>query len=182
MPDAALAAACCRGESEAEHRLWAMHKNRMYGVCLRFAASKQEAQDILQEGFLRVFGSVCKFRGEGSLEGWVRKIMVRTALEHLQKRQAMPHLLDLDALENLLPDPQNLDDLDDPISAGKLVELLQKLPPGFRAVLNLYILEEQSHEQIARELGISIGTSKSQLHRAKIFFKKLLDKTLLLVF
>ena len=156
----------------------------MYGVCLRFSASKQDAQDVLQEGFVRVFADICKYRGEGSLEGWIRKIMVRTALQNLQKRQAEPKLIDLDALENLLADPQFLeieDPAEDPFSSGKMVALLQKLPPGFRAVLNLYVLENQSHEQIARELNISVGTSKSQLNRAKAFFKKFLDKSMLLI-
>lgn len=109
-----LAQACCRGDRHAEHRLWTLHKNRMYGVCLRFANSKQEAQDILQEGFVRVFRDICKFRGEGSLEGWIRKIIVRTALENLQKRLTSPETLDL---ENLLVEPQNFDPDDDPFSA-----------------------------------------------------------------
>lgn len=175
----ALAAACCKGERNAQHRLWKQYKNRMYGVCLRFSATAQEAEDMLQEGFVRVFGSICQYRGEGSLEGWVRRVVVRTNLQMLQNQQHIPEKIDLDTLENLLhmAEPIRQDDSE----PGRLVALLQQLPPGFRAVLNLYVIEERSHEEIARELGISVGASKSQLSRAKAFFRKLLDKTLLFI-
>lgn len=182
LPDpeeSALAAACCRGDRGAQRRLWERYKNRMYGVCLRFAATAQDAEDILQEGFILVFRDICQYRGEGSLEGWVRRIMVRTALQHLQKQESTLELIDLDVLEHLLLDEIKPGKIDE--EPGRLVQILQKLPPGFRAVLNLYVIEERSHEEIARELGISVGTSKSQLNRAKAFFRRLLDKTLLLL-
>lgn len=182
LPDpdeSALAAACCRGDRGAQRRLWERYKNRMYGVCLRFAATAQDAEDVLQEGFIQVFRDICQYRGEGSLEGWVRRIMVRTALQHLQKQETTLELIDLDVLEHLLLDEIKPGKIDE--EPGRLVQILQKLPPGFRAVLNLYVIEERSHEEIARELGISVGTSKSQLNRAKTFFRRLLDKTLLLL-
>ena len=179
LDESALAAACCRGDRGAQRRLWEHYKNRMYGVCLRFAATAQDAEDILQEGFILVFRDICQYRGEGSLEGWVRRIMVRTALQHLQKQETTLELIDLDALEHLLLDEAKSGKMDE--EPGRLVHVLQKLPPGFRAVLNLYVIEERSHEEIARELGISVGTSKSQLNRAKAFFRRLLDKTLFLL-
>lgn len=177
--ESALAAACCRGDSRAQRKLWERYKNRMYGVCLRFTATVEDAEDILQEGFIQVFRDICQYRGEGSLEGWVRRIMVRTALQHLQKQETTLELIDLAVLEHLLLDEIKPGKIDE--EPGRLVQILQKLPPGFRAVLNLYVIEERSHEEIARELGISVGTSKSQLNRAKTFFRRLLDKTLLLL-
>lgn len=177
--DLALAAGCCMGDRLAQRKLWERYKNRMYGVCLRFAATKQDAEDMLQEGFIRVFRDICQYRGEGSLEGWVRRIMIRTALKHLQKQQPAVSPIDHEALERLLSEPG--DPVDNAPDAGSLVQMLQQMPPGFRVVLNLYVIEERSHEEIARELGISIGTSKSQLNRAKAFFKKLLNQTLLLL-
>jgi len=174
-----LASACCAGERRAQHLLWQRYKNRMYGVCLRFAATSEAAEDMLQEGFVKVYQNICQYRGEGSLEGWVRRIIVRTCLQMLQIQQNIPNKIDLDALENILFNPETTDPQTP--ESGRLVALLQQLPPGFRAVLNLYVIEERSHEEIARELGISVGASKSQLHRAKAFFRKLLDKTLLLI-
>ncbi|MCK6693693.1 MAG: RNA polymerase sigma factor, partial [Thermoanaerobaculia bacterium] len=158
--ESALAAACCRGDSRAQRKLWERYKNRMYGVCLRFTATVEDAEDVLQEGFIQVFRDICQYRGEGSLEGWVRRIMVRTALQHLQKQETTLELIDLAVLEHLLLDEIKPGKIDE--EPGRLVQILQKLPPGFRAVLNLYVIEERSHEEIARELGISVGTSKSQ--------------------
>lgn len=184
-PDAAgyaLAEACRRGDRRAQRAVWKRYKNRMFGVCMRFAASRQEAEDLLQEAFIRVFNDIGQYRGEGSLEGWIRRITVRTALQYLQKqKRCIIEELDeaqwefaLQAADEALAEA----DEDEP---GRLVLLLQNLPPGFRAVLNLYVLEERTHEDIARTLGISVGTSKSQLHRAKEHLRRLLDKTLLLL-
>lgn len=174
--DLELAAACRTGEPQAQRALWKRYKNRMYGVCLRLAASPQEAEDWLQEAFIQVFRHIEKYRGEGSLEGWVRRIVVRTAIQHLKLQRLKTTGLDDETLERLLFENAETDagERDEP---GRLVELLQQLPPGFRAVLNLYVLEERSHEEIARELNITVGTSKSQLSRAKAFLKRLIDKT-----
>ncbi len=177
----ALAEACRLGDRKAQRTLWGRYKNRMFGVCLRFAASREEAEDLLQEAFVRVFHDIGRYRGEGSLEGWVRRIVVRTSLQHLQKQRLVIEMLDEVQLEKALHTPdQNFAGAEDD-EPGRLVALLHQLPPGFRAVLNLYAIEERSHEEIARELNISVGTSKSQLHRAKAFMRRLLDKTLLLI-
>lgn len=153
----------------------------MFGVCLRFAASRQEAEDLLQEAFLRVFQDIGQYRGEGSLEGWVRRIVLRTCLGYLQKHHRLDTVtLEEEELEKILQiKDQALAGTED--EPGRLVTLIQHLPPGFRAVLNLYVIEERSHEEIARALGITISTSKSQLNRAKAFLRRLVDKTLLLV-
>ncbi|MBL7798964.1 MAG: RNA polymerase sigma factor [Saprospiraceae bacterium] len=152
----------------------------MYGVCLRLAASPQEAEDWLQEAFIRVFRHIGKYRGEGSLEGWVRRVVVRTAIQHLKQQRLKTTDFGNETLERLLFEEgeTGVGEGDEP---ERLVGLLQQLPPGFRAVLNLYVLEERSHEEIARELNITVGTSKSQLSRAKAFLKRLIDKTLILL-
>lgn len=175
----ALAAACCSGDQQAQRRLWERYKNAMFGVCLRFAATRHDAEDLLQEGFIQVFRSICRYRGEGSLEGWIRRVMVGTALKHLPIQQGFADPTDPDALHSLLSEPAQAGE--DDLEPGRLVRLLQSLPPGFRAVLNLYVIEECSHEEIARALGISVGTSKSQLSRAKTLLRKLLDQALLLL-
>ena len=177
----ALAEACFTGDRLAQRALWERYKNRMFGVCLRFAASRQEAEDWLQDAFVRVFRDIDQYRGEGSLEGWLRRITVRTALQQLQKQRLATEMLDDRQWEQVFQIAEKASgemQEDDP---GQLVMLLQQLPPGFRAVLNLYVIEERSHEEIARMLSISVGTSKSQLHRAKAFLRRLLDKTMLLL-
>ncbi len=177
----ALAEACIAGNRKAQHALWARYKNRMFGVCLRFAGSRVAAEDLLQEAFVRVFHDIGKYRGEGSLEGWIRRIVIRTALQALQKQPLSIEMLDEEQLEKVFQHTDQFFEGAEVDEPGRLVALLQQLPPGFRAVLNLYAIEDRSHEEIARELNISVGTSKSQLHRAKAFMRRLLDKTLLLI-
>jgi RNA polymerase sigma-70 factor (ECF subfamily) len=177
----ALAEACFAGDRRAQRALWERYKNRMFGVCLRFAGSRQEAEDLLQEAFVRVFRDIGQYRGEGSLEGWIRRVVLRTTIQHLQKQRLATESLDAAELERVLHATDQVFagvETDEP---GRLTALLQHLPPGFRAVLNLYVIEDFSHEEIARELGITINTSKSQLNRAKAFLRRLVDKTLLLL-
>lgn len=169
--DLDLAAACSQGDQRAQYILFERMKSPMFGICLRFTESRAAAEDLLQEGFIRVFRDIGRYRGEGSLDGWVRRIFVRAAIEDFHRRKKIPQTLELEALENLLYHPEYFDP-DDPDS---VIRLLQKLPPGFRAVLNLAVLEEKSHEEIARELGITASTSRSQLTRAKAFLKKMIQ-------
>ena len=153
----------------------------MFGVCLRFAASRQEAEDMLQEAFVRVFQDIGQYRGEGSLEGWVRRIVLRACWQYLKKHHRLDTVtLEEEELEKILlaKDQASTRTEDEP---GRLITLIQHLPPGFRAVLNLYVIEEYSHEEIARALGITVSTSRSQLNRAKAFLRRLVDKTLLLL-
>lgn len=175
--DLDLAVACSRGDQLAQRTLFERVKNPMFGVCLRFAESRTAAEDLLQEGFIRVFRDIERFRGEGSLDGWVRRVFIRTAIEDYHRRKKMPQTVELDRLESIFLEPENFDSGD----PDSVIALLQKLPPGFRAVLNLAVLEEKSHEEIARELGITASTSRSQLTRAKVFLKKIIQKTLVLI-
>lgn len=178
QPDRELAEACAAGDRRAQRTLFERVKNPMFGVCLRFCGNRAEAEDLLQEGFIRVFRDIGKYRGEGSLDGWVRRVFVRTGIVHFQRQKKMPETVELDWLENTL---ENLPEDFDPHDPDSAIALLQKLPPGFRAVLNLAVLEEKSHEEIARELGITASTSRSQLTRAKAFLKKIVQKTLVLI-
>lgn len=174
--DRDLAAACSQGDQRAQRTLFERVKNPMFGVCLRFAESRPAAEDLLQEGFIRVFRDIGRYRGEGSLDGWVRRVFVRTAIEDYHRRKKQPQTVEFEQLENDCFELESFD-ADDPDS---VVALLQKLPSGFRTVLNLAVLEEKSHEEIARELGITASTSRSQLTRAKVFLKKLIQKALVL--
>jgi RNA polymerase sigma-70 factor (ECF subfamily) len=135
----------------------------MYGVCLRYAANVEEAEDVMQEGFIKVFKKISSFRGEGSFEGWIRRIFVNTAIEQYRKKT---YLRPITEQEEDTVEGKYLSVLDS-LAEKDIIKLVQKLSPGYRTVFNMYVVEGYSHKQIAEQLGISEGTSKSQLSRAK---------------
>ncbi|MEO7316329.1 MAG: RNA polymerase sigma factor [Ginsengibacter sp.] len=147
---------------------------KMYGVCLRYAGNEHDADDILQEGFIKIFKNIAKFRSEGSFEGWVRRIFVNTAIEHYRKRVKLFNVTE--AQENTIED-DNLDALD-VLAAKDIISVVNELSPGYKAVFNLHVIEGYSHKEIAELLGITEGTSKSQLARAKSVLKKLIEARL----
>jgi RNA polymerase sigma-70 factor (ECF subfamily) len=136
---------------------------KMYGVCLRYAANAEEAEDILQEGFIKVFKKAGSFRGEGSFEGWIRRIFVNTAIEHYRKKIYLQPITEHEAST---VEGKYLSVLDS-LAEKDIIKLVQQLSPGYRTVFNMYVVEGYTHKQIAEQLGISEGTSKSQLSRAK---------------
>ncbi len=135
----------------------------MYGVCLRYAGNAEEAQDIVQEGFIKVFRKLESFRGEGSFEGWVRRIFVNTAIEHFRRKNYLQPVSEKE--ENTI-EGKSLSVLDS-LAEKDIIGLIQQLSPGYRTVFNMYVIEGYTHREIADALGISEGTSKSQLSRAK---------------
>ncbi|MCI1265214.1 MAG: sigma-70 family RNA polymerase sigma factor [Saprospiraceae bacterium] len=173
----ALAKACCANDREAQFRLFDQYKRTMFGICLRFMDNRLDAEDLLQEGFVNVFKDICKYSGKGSLEGWIRTIFTRTAIDQLKAKNKILKTVELQDIEPMILDS----DLNNPNDAEELIIMLQKLPTGFRTVLNLYVLEDMSHDQIAKELGIAVSTSRSQLTRAKEFLKKMMLKSMLLI-
>lgn len=164
---------CIRGDSQMQRELYDRYSSKMYGVCLRYAGNTNDADDILQEGFIKVYNNLHKFRGEGSLEGWIRRIFINTCIEQFRKKVKSYNISE--AHENTVEDG----DLSamDMLAAKDLVRLIHELSPGYKAVFNLYVVEGYSHKEIAQLLGISEGTSKSQLARAKGTLKKILETT-----
>ena len=165
--DEALLAACRRGESAAQHRLYQKLSYLLMGVCLRYCPNRAEAEDALQNTFVKIFTRLDQFRGQGPFEAWARRIAVTTSLHALEQhrlRHPAPSA-DLDGLaaEQPSPAPSARDNL----ATTDLLALLATLPPGYRAVLNLYAVEGYSHQEIGELLGIAEGTSKSQLARAR---------------
>lgn len=144
----------------------------MYAVCLRYAGNAVEAEDILQEGFIKVFGKIGSYRGEGSFEGWVRRIFVNTAIEHFRRKTYLQPITEME--ENTL-EGKYLSVLDE-LAERDIIQLVQQLSPGYRTVFNMYVIEGYTHKQIAEMLGISEGTSKSQLSRAKLILQDLVRK------
>jgi RNA polymerase sigma factor (sigma-70 family) len=148
---------------------------KMYGVCLRYASDKDEAKDILQESFIKIYHQLKTFRGDGSFEGWSRKIVVNTALEYFRtktKYQSVP-LHDFEEVFEI----ENDDDILSDLSFQEMLLLVQELPPTYRLVFNLYVFEGMKHREIAQELGISEGTSKSNLSDARRILQKKLQGT-----
>lgn len=148
--------------------------SKMYAVCLRYCKDAEDAQDLLQDGFVKIFKNLEKFRGEGSFEGWIRRIFVNTSIEHFRK--AIKNQSVTDSQELVIEDPSwnALDNL-----AGKdIIKMIQELSPGYRQVFNMYVIEGYSHKDIGDILGISEGTSKSQLARAKGILKKMVETKL----
>ncbi len=144
----------------------------MFGICLRYAKDRTEAEDNLHEGFIKVYSSIKSFRHEGSFEGWMRKIMVNVSLEKFRKQQTMYPVEDM----VLYADSHATDDVLAEISAQELLVLIQQLPPRYRMVFNLYVMEGMNHEEISREMNISVGTSKSNLSRSRDILKDKVKK------
>jgi RNA polymerase sigma-70 factor (ECF subfamily) len=141
---------------------------KMYAVCLRYANNPDDARDLLQEGFIKVYRNLDKFRKEGSFEGWVRRVFVNTAIEHYRRKVNMNSISER---EERTAEEGAFNALDH-LAEKDIIQLVQELSPGYRTVFNMYVIEGYSHKEIGEMLGISEGTSKSQLARAKGILQK----------
>jgi RNA polymerase sigma-70 factor (ECF subfamily) len=160
--------ACRQGDSAAQRQLYEKYARRMMGVCIRYLGDTFEAEDVLITGFMRVFEKVSQFKGEGSLEGWIRKIIVNEALSHLRRNKRMYLETDLEKAD-YEPDFQRLSHH---LETEDLLRMIEQLPTGYKTVFNLYAIEGYSHKEIAEMLQISESTSKSQLCRARALLQQ----------
>ncbi|MBO7117886.1 MAG: RNA polymerase sigma factor [Bacteroidales bacterium] len=169
-----LLKACIKGDREAQKTLYESLSPKMFPVCLRYMSSREEAEDVLQEGFVTLFSKLDSYSGKGSFEGWARKIFVNTALMQLRKNDVLKESEDLEGAWDISSqDPTIIQN----IGYQELLELIESLPPGFRTVFNMYVIEGYSHKEIGEALGISENTSRSQLQRARVILqKKVLEK------
>jgi len=163
---------CIQEDQKALEAFYRMYAGKMMGICLRYAKNREDAEDILQEGFIKVFNNLIKFKKEGSLEGWVKRIMVNTALLHYRKTAKFENHVDVEAADKETNDLDILSRL----SAKELMAQIQTLPDGYRMVFNMYVLEGYQHKEIGELLGINEGTSKSQLARARKFLMDIIKK------
>jgi RNA polymerase sigma factor (sigma-70 family) len=162
---------CAAGERAFQTKLYNLFAPKMLGVCLRYARNREEAEEILQEGFLRVFTYITTFKGAGSFEGWIRKIMVNCALARYRNKSSLQPVIRLNTSGHDVIDSA---DISSNLDAKELLNLVQTLPAGYRIVFNLYVFEGYKHREIAEVLGISEGTSKSNLSDARSFLQKAL--------
>jgi len=163
---------CLDENRRMQEELYRRFSPRMYAVCLRYAGNAEEAEDILQEGFIKIFKKLDSFRSEGSFEGWIRRIFVNTAIEHFRRKRYLQTVSEKE--ENTI-EGNDISVLDK-MAAKDIVALIKELSPGYRTVFNMYVVEGYTHKEIADMLGISEGTSKSQLSRAKVILQGLVKK------
>lgn len=169
MNDQELAKGCLEGRREAQQMLWKLNSRKMMSVCLRYCDSREEAEDVLQEGFIKVFEKIGQWQGSGPLGGWIRTIMVNTALTHIRSRSKWRNSVDLDAAEEL--DAEEVDAVSK-MNEQTLMKLIDAMPTGYKTVFNLFAIEGYGHKEIGDALGISENTSKTQFLKAKHWLKK----------
>ena len=158
---------CLEGSRKSQKQLYDQFAGKMYAICLRYMGSADDAQDVLQDGFVKVFRNLQKFRGEGSFEGWVRRIFVNTAIEQLRRKK-----LDISLSEKEEQVEYKAATATDQLNEKDLLRLIRDLSPGYRTVFNMYVVEGFSHKEISDTLQISEGTSKSQLARARMILQE----------
>ena len=174
---------CIAGERRSQQRVYELFYGKMMAVCLRYTKNHDQAKDILQDGFIKVFRSMDRFNRAGSFEGWIRRIMVNTAIDHFRRAKNAYLLLGEERSIEDFGDQDEEDTIQDTeeeelpdLKPADVINAMQKLTPAYRTVFNLYVFEEMTHKEIAELLGINIGTSKSNLAKAKNNLKKLLKK------
>lgn len=172
MSDEELVQGCIRKDAKAQRYLFDTYSRRLMGVCVRYCDSREEAEDILQEGLIKIFERIGSFRGNGSLEGWMRRIMVNTALDHFRKQKVFRNSFDITEMEH---EAGTTDHVLETMDARDLMKTIKSLPKGFRTVFNLYAIEGYQHREIAEMLGITESTSKSQYSRARSHLMKVLQ-------
>jgi RNA polymerase sigma-70 factor (ECF subfamily) len=172
---------CVRNDRKCQQQVYKMFYSKMMGVCMRYASDSDQAKDILQDGFIKLFGNLSKYSFEGSFEGWVRRIMVNTAIDYFRKSRSNNVLLlpDEGDIEKIQEDVEEDDyelEVEEPIeyTMDDVVGAMQQLSPAYRAVFNLFVVENLAHQDIADKLGISVGTSKSNFAKAKKNIRKIL--------
>ncbi len=159
---------CKKGRPKSQEALYMRFAPAMYGICLQYASNEGDAQDILQEGFIKVFVKLDQVRNPAAFPGWIRRLMINTALE---KYRSQVILQRVDDVRNEIHEASD-DGIFSELTSDELVALIQTLSPKYRMVFNLYAIEGYNHKEISEELGISVGTSKSNLSRARAILQE----------
>ncbi len=159
---------CKRGKPKSQEALYRRFASAMYGICLQYASSEEDAQDIMQEGFIKVFNKLDQVKNPAAFPGWIRRVMINTALEKYRSQVILQPVEDVKGEIKDTSDSGVFEDL----TSDELVALIQTLTPKYRMVFNLYAIEGYNHQEISEELGISVGTSKSNLSRARAILQE----------
>lgn len=172
LSEEALLAGCTRGDLRCQKQLYKRYYGLAMHLCTRYAATREEAAELLNDGFMKVFTHLHQRTGGGSFEGWLRRIMVNTAIDHFRRSQQQRATMDLLYAESYAA-PDDEDALSQ-ISAAEILAMVQRLTPACRLVFNLHVIEGYSHPEIGQLLGISEGASKSNLHKARLKLQRLI--------
>jgi RNA polymerase sigma factor (sigma-70 family) len=170
--DKILVQACSKGDRKAQKELYNKYARKMLVVAMRYSKSDQEAEDVIQEAFIKVFDKINTFRGESRLDFWIKRIVVNTALNHQRSKLYMFPMFDVEDINYEMETELSLSNY----HFKELLKIIQELPTGCQVIFNLYAIEGYSHQEIAIKLNISIGTSKSQYSRAKMLLRDKIEK------
>lgn len=174
-----LVSACLRNDPEAQRTLFERHAGKMLAICCRYCQNREDAKDAMHDGFIKVFNQLSKFKGDSKLETWMTRIMINTAIDRFKSSIRFKHYEETEALyrdagmehtESYEVDESNL-------TMEKIYAIIGKLPDGYRVIFNMYAIEGYSHKEIAEKLQISVGTSKSQLARARKQLQQLITES-----
>ncbi len=157
---------CVKGKPKARKELFRRYQRMLLGTCLRYSRDKSEAEDILLEGFLQIYSKIGTYSNNGSFEGWMKRVMVHTAIDYFRKNRKENTHLNIEDYNNIVSEDF---DAVKQLSAKEILELIQTLPQGYRIVFNLFAIEGYSHKEIAEKLEVSESTSKSQVRKARIW-------------
>ena len=173
ISDEELIKRCLKGKPKYQKILFDTYAPKMFGVVSRYFVSRAEAQDALQDGFVKVFSKLQDYSGLGSFEGWIRRIMITTSLNLLRQNLKHQYHVDIDEVQEYIEDDsQNYDRF----TTEEILDVIRNMPLGYRTIFNLYEIEGYHHNEIASELGISVNTSKSQLLKARQYLRKRISK------
>lgn len=159
---------CIKGDRAAQNELYKLYYSKMMGVCYRYSKDPDEAKDLLHDGFIKVFRSLHKFKFDGSLEGWIRRLMINVAIDSYRKSKNVFSLTDSNISEEMIRYDTVDTDMYSQFNTRDIMKAVQNLSPAYRTVFSLYVIEGYSHKEIAEKLNISVGTSKSNLAKAKL--------------
>ncbi len=173
MTEEAILQGCLKNHAAAQKELYNRYSPKMLAVCYRFAHSREDAEDMLQEGFIKVFLQMHTFQSKGAFEGWIRRIMVHTCINHLKKNKRFNESVDLIQASSLQIREENIPSI---VQAKQIVDCIRMLPLGYRTVLNLYAIEGYAHREISVMLDIEESTSRSQYTRARQMLEEILIK------
>jgi RNA polymerase sigma factor (sigma-70 family) len=173
MTEEAILQGCLKNLATAQRELYNRYSPKMLAVCYRFAHNREDAEDMLQEGFIKVFSQMHTFQSKGAFEGWIRRIIVHTCINNLKKNKRFNESLDIVHAHGVQVREESVPSI---VQAKQIVECIRILPIGYRTVLNLYAIEGYSHKEIADMLDIEESTSRSQYTRAKQMLEDILIK------
>ena len=171
MTEEAILSGCLQNDAGAQRELYTRYSPKMLSVCYRFAHNREDAEDMLQEGFIKVFSQVHTFQNKGAFEGWIRRIMVHTCINHLKKNKKFNESVDIIYANGVQVREESVPSI---VQAKQIVECIRLLPLGYRTVLNLYAIEGYSHKEISGMLDVEESTSRSQYTRAKQMLEDIL--------